>query len=333
MIIGETSSSITKADIFSQYSEADILSCVFPQITKIPCLICSPLRDDIKPSFSIYSSNSGHIYYKDHAKRESGSMMDLLCKYWSCTFRQALDKISKLLIENKGITVKTSSVKMLTRKEIDALTKIQVVVRPWKDYDLEYWESYGISKMWLKYAEILPISYKIVYKKEKQSDKWQKYVFPADKYAYCFIERKEGKLSIKIYQPYNTNGFKWCSKMDSSVISLWTKVPEYGNRLVICSSVKDALCLSANLHIPAIAPQGEGYSISDTAISELKRRYKKVFICYDTDLAGIIDSQKLSERTGFKNVVPDLGKSKDLSDYWKSLENKDEFKEIEKLFY
>ena len=161
------------------------------------------------------------------------------------------------------------------------LTKIEVKVRPWEKYDYEYWASYGIEKQWLKYAEVYPISHKIIYKKDEKSGKSSKYIFPADKYAYCFVERKEGNLQIKIYQPFNTKGFKWCSKMDGSVIGLWTKIPEKGDRVVICSSLKDALCISCNLHIPTLCLQGEGYDISNTAITELKRRYKKIFISFD----------------------------------------------------
>lgn len=73
--------------------------------------------------------------------------------------------------------------------------------------------------------------------------------------------------------------------------------------------------------------------MSDSAISELKRRYKKVFVCFDTDKAGKQDAEKLSKDTGFINVVPDLGTEKDLSDYYKSLSNKEDFKQLEKLFY
>jgi hypothetical protein len=121
--------------------------------------------------------------------------------------------------------------------------------------------------------------------------------------------------------------------MDSSVVGLWTKIPEYGDRVVLCSSMKDALCLACQCHIPTLCLQGEGYNMSDTAINELKRRYKKVFICYDTDVAGLLDSENLAIKTGFKNVIPDLGNSKDLSDYYKSLDNKEDFKKLESLFY
>lgn len=335
MIVGKTTSSISKTEIFSKFSETQVLSKVFPEINSIPCVISSPFRVDNHPSFSIFMGDNNHIYYKDFGdSTEKGSLLDLLCKYWNCTFNQCLDKICSLMIDVEGadLTVKPKQIKTLTRKEANGLSKLEVKVRPWRDYDIEYWKSYGIELQWLKFAEVYPISHKIITKKENLQDKGKRYIFPASKYAYCYVERKEGNLSLKIYSPFDKK-HKWCSKMDASVISLWTKVPEYGDRIVICSSLKDALCLSCNTHIPAIAPQGEGYNLSETAIKELKRRYKKVFICFDIDKAGLKDGKLLSEKTGFTNIVPDLGKCKDLSDWYKSLENKEEFKKLETLFH
>lgn len=333
MVVGKTYSNISKTEIFSKFSEAQVLSTVLPEVTEIPCVISSPLREDKHPSFCFYMSDCNHIRYIDYANRSiNGGIVDFLCEYWKCTFSQALDKIGKIMIKDNNINIKPKQIKTFTRKESDHLTKLQVTVRPWRDYDYEYWESYGITKQWLKYAEIYPISYKIITKKDTPTDKGKRYVFPTQKYAYCFTERKEGKLQLKIYQPYDTAGYKWCSKMDSSVIGLWTKIPEKGDRVVICSSLKDALCISCNLHIPAICLQGEGYDMSDTAINELKRRYKKIFISFDTDKAGKIDGEKLAKRTGFTNIIPDLGVEKDFSDYFKSLEDKKQFKQLEQLF-
>ena len=333
MVVGKTSSSISKTEIFNKFSETEVLCTVFPEITEIPCLICSPLRTDNNPSFSIYMDNNNHIRFKDHGNSGiQGGLIDLLCKYWNCTFNQCIDKICTLMIKESDITIKPKQIKTFTRKESDTLSKLQVTIRPWRDYDYEYWKSYGITRQWLKYAEIYPISYKIITKKDSLTDKGKKYVFPADKYAYCFVERKEGKLQLKVYQPFNKNGVKWCSKMDASVIGLWTKIPEYGDRVIICSSLKDALVISCQLHIPTLCLQGEGYNISDTAIKELKRRYKKIFISFDTDEAGKIDGKKLAERTGFTNVIPDLGTEKDFSDYYRSLKDKEKFKQLQVLF-
>jgi DNA primase len=103
------------------------------------------------------------------------------------------------------------------------------------------------------------------------------------------------------------------------VLGLWAKMPPTGDAVCICSSVKDALCLMANIHIPCICLQGEGYPISDTAAKELKRRFKDVFICLDNDEAGLKDAFKLSESTGFINVViPSFDEGKDISDYYRA---------------
>lgn len=318
MVVGKTShSTISKTEILSKFSEAQVLNTVLPEITEIPCLINSPLRVDKHPSFRIYMSEHNHIRYIDYATMDKGTLLDLLCKYWKCTFNQALDKICKLMVKDKNVTIKPKQIKTFTRKETNQMSKIEVKVRPWRDYDYEYWASYGITKPWLKYAEIYPISYKIITKKDSITGKNYRYIFPADKYAYAYINRKEGKLSIKIYQPFNTKGFKWCSKADKSIIDLWTKIPEYGDKVVICSSVKDALCISSNLHIPTLSLQGEGYSMSNTAINELKRRYKKIFISFDGDNVGIEDSKKLSEITGFSIIhCPQINKAKDWSDIY-----------------
>ena len=335
MVVGKTFTSISVSELFERYSEIEILSTVFPEITSIPCKISSPFRVDAHPSFSIYLDNDKHIRFKDFGDPDSkGSLLDLLCKKWNCSFNQVFDKILDIMHSQDGsdITFKAKQIKTLTRKESSELTSVQVAVRPWKDYDYEYWASYGIEKQWLKYAEIYPISHKIVTKKDKETGKISKFIFPADKYAYCFVEHKEGVTQLKLYQPYSKT-YKWCSRMDGSVIGLWTKIPETGDRVVLCSSLKDALVLSCQCHIPTLCLQGEGYNMSETAINELKRRYKKVFICFDVDAPGIADGKKLAKLTGFINIVPDLGTEKDLSDYYKSLENKEDFKQLEKLFH
>ena len=159
-------------------------------------------------------------------------------------------------------------------------------------------------------------------------------VFGADKYAYAYVEKKEGHITLKIYQPFNTKGFKWSNQHDGSVISLWTKLPKLGDKVCICASLKDALCLWANTGIPSIALQGEGYGISDTVIKELKERFTNVYILFDNDEAGLTDGIKLAQNTGFQNIVlPLFDGGKDISDMYKVMQNKKLFqKTILELF-
>jgi hypothetical protein len=329
MAIGKTSSSISIPELFDKYPEEQILTAVFPEITEIPCRISSPFRVDNHPSFSIFMGDDNHIRFKDFGDTDcKGGLLDLLCRKWNCSFYQVFDKILAVMQDKveSDVNFKPKQIKMLTRKESSELTKIQVAVRPWRDYDYEYWSSYGIEKQWLKYAGIHAISHKIITKEGK------KYIFPAPKYSYVFTEYKDGRLSLKIYNPFDTK-YKWCSKMDSSVWSLWTKIPEKGDNLIIGSSTKDCLNISCNLHIPAICMQGEGYWPKPRIIDELKSRYKNIIVFFDNDYTnednpGRTDSIKLANEFNLKRVeIPAKYEAKDPSDLFK-VHGKEKYMEI-----
>lgn len=318
--------SITLDDILEKVSETDIAQ-YYLGITKFPILINSPLREDSHPSFGLYSYNGVDVLYTDFATKESGSLITLLSKLWGTDYYSTLYRIyNDIPLFSNGKKVSLSINKSRNKEYKLNNSDLKCKVREWRDYDIEYWKSYGIEKKWLVYAEVYPISHIIVIKDT------YKYTIPADKYAYAYVERKEGKVSLKIYQPYNKDGYKWSNKHNKSVISLWTKVPDEGDILCVCASLKDALCLWSNTNIPSVSVQGEGYAISNTAINELKRRFKNVFILFDNDRAGITDSAKLSELTGFKNIqlpyYEEYGNPKDISDLYKALPDKKLFKDL-----
>lgn len=313
-------SCVSLEELLNVTTEADIAS-KYLNIHSIPCVINSPLRKDNNPSFGLYSPDGSKVKFIDFATKQSGSLFDLFCLLWGKSFQEVINDLYDDLPKNSNtkITITNSNIICSSKKKVELKCKI----RDWMDYDLEYWSSYGISLEWLKYANVYPISHKIILKDGN------KYVFTADKYAYAYVEFKEGKTTLKIYQPFNNKGFKWANCHDKSVLSLWTKLPNDGDRVCICASLKDALCLWSNTGIPCIALQGEGYPISNTAINELKKRFNKVYICLDADETGIKDAEILASKTGFINVVlPIEYHQKDISDLYKSLENKDKFKNI-----
>lgn len=314
MAFGTGEHSITLEDVLARTTEFDILYHYF-NVSELPTIIHSPLRQDNRPSFGLYTLDGKRVHYTDLATKDRGGLFDLLMKYWGESYKDMLNHLWKDLPNFSNANVQFNSMKSERTYQYQSLKSrnidLQCKVREWRDYDIEYWASYGISLEWLKYADIYPISHKIVIRDG------QRYVFGADKYAYAYVERKEGKVTLKIYQPYNKGGYKWSNRHDRSVISLWTKVPEYGDRICICSSMKDALCLWANTGIPALAIQGESYGMSNTAVGELKRRYKEVFIALDGDKAGVEDSIKLQKETAFKIIdCPLIDKAKDWSDIY-----------------
>lgn len=310
----------------SQISDFDI-AAYYLGVTKIPTRMRSPLREDKHPSFGLYTRDGVHLYYVDWSKDERGSIIDLLGQMWGTDYNATWERVVRELSPSSNVKVGITKSNVKIESISKDRSKIQVKKRKWKNCDFEYWNSYGITKEWLEFANVYPISH-IIFTKESGTS-----TIPADKLAYVFVEFKEGNTTYKVYQPLNQNGCKWFSSHDRSVVSLWAKVPESGDKLCICSSLKDALCLWSNTGIPAIAPQGEGYTMSDTAISELKRRYKEVYILYDNDAAGIKDAKKLAKLTGFKNItLPTFTGGKDVSDMYKQVGKEQFVKTILSLF-
>lgn len=327
MAIGKSNPSVTLDDILSKTTEVDILA-YYLGVTEIPCIIHSPLRVDNNASFGLYSRDGHRIFYIDFATKERGSTFDILSQLWGYNYMETLAKIAN---DIPKFTTKISNIKMNDNKtpRVSRLnsTELQCRVRDWASYDIEYWKSYGITLEWLKYAEVYPISHKIIIKGGR------KYVFGADKYAYAYVEHKDNKTFIKIYQPLNKNGYKWTSNIDRSVWSLWTKIPREADNLIISSSMKDCLNISCNLHIPAICLQGEGYIPKPHVMQDLKNRYKRIIVFYDNDYTnpnnpGRKDSIALASEYNLVRVeIPAEYESKDPSDLFKKY-GRDRYLEI-----
>lgn len=314
------------AEVMARVSHIDLLAH-YLGIYSLPTVISSPLRtDDQHPSFFIFSPDGIKVLYRDYATGDRGDIYTLLTKLKGVSFADLIREIASESAFKGG-----GSVEILNRNTDKAnpyknVTDLKVKIRDWEDYDLAYWESYGITLPWLKFANVYPISHKIVYKNG------ERYVFHAARLSYVFVERKEGKVSLKVYSPMSKK-YKWSNSNDGSVVGLWTKIPEKGNRLCICSSLKDALCLWINVGIPAVYVQSETTGLSNTAQEVLRNRFKHIFVCFDNDAPGLIDGETLALKTGFKNVVlPFFEGGKDISDLFK-VKGKNEFINIMKPLF
>lgn len=292
-------------------------------ITTIPITIKSPLREDKNPSFRIFSRDGISLIYKDFSTGEAGNIITLLSKYWGLTYQGALRRIyddipkyiSPISINNKN------DVNLFLRNKPSDI-EIEVIIKDWDEYSIDYWLQYGITLDVLKESSVYPINGLIFIRQGLKTYR------KADKLAFVFYEYKEGNTTIKVYQPYSKK-MKWLSKHTSDVISLWTTLPEKGAKVIICSSLKDALCVKCATGIPTIALQGEGYTVSNRVIRELKQRFNSVYILFDNDEAGKNFGKKLAKETDFIYIeLPNINNNKDCSDLYKDLNNKESFNSI-----
>ena len=123
---------------------------------------------------------------------------------------------------------------------------------------------------------------------------------------------KAGEVS-KIYQPTsNKHKFHKVKQYLQGYDQLKFDKPY----LVICSSLKDALCLKGiGYNIEVLAPDSENTMIKAYVIEHLKKRYKKVITLFDNDEAGIKAVNKYAEVYNINGFVPTI--CKDVSDAMK----------------
>lgn len=300
--------------LLGKTSEFDIMR-FYLNIDVLPALINSPLRQDRNASVSIFSPDGVKVFYKDFGTGEHGSIFDLLGRMWNRTFSETITKIWDDIDKVKHNRINLNRTRSGIIHKSNSI--LEVRTRQWFDYDMEYWNSYGISREWLEFGDVYPISHILITR-----DNITK-IIPAEKLAYVYVERKDGKVSLKVYQP-KSQRLKWLSKHDSSVWDLWSRLPDRGDTLFITSSRKDALCLWENTGIPSVSLQGEGYVPKEKVINQLKQRFGRVIIFFDNDYDkdenhGHIYASRLSGMFDLDMVeIPSEYKSKDPSDLFKN---------------
>lgn len=289
---------ITLDYILSKVTEYDIYARYIGQF-KIGFIYNSPFREDKNPSFGIFRSRkSGKLLFKDHGNGECGDVIKFVELYTGLTnYNDILNRI----VTDMSITnnTKLKSIKQYESK--DAV--IGVVRQDWTDVDKQYWSQFGITKETLTKFNVFSIKYylcdgivKGIYKNENPM------------YAYKVYDH------FKIYRPLADKYTKWRNNLTPYDIQGYEQLPKKGDLLIITKSLKDVMCLY-EMGYTAISPSSESTFISDKALNQLKRRFKRILICFDRDVSGIKNMRKISLKTGLNGfLVHKKWKAKDISD-------------------
>lgn len=304
-------------NILGNIKDIDLLYKYF-NIKDVPICIPSPLRVDKKPSFVFYSKDGFKIKWKDLAKGDCGGIIDLLMLVYQSSFNEIILKIQKDFDNVKPLKdykIELSNEQLEHNISIKT-NNLQVKIREWKAWDLEYWKSQGIDKL-LKISDIYPISHFFVNKDGKR------YNITADKYAYCYVEFYNNKTYLKVYQPFNKD-HKWINRMGGDIWNLYNKLPQYGNNLIITSSRKDSLTIWENTGIYSISPQAESIIPKKEFILSLKQRFKNIYVLYDNDYNAESNwgrelGKKICEMFDLIQIeIPDYLQSKDSANLYEN---------------
>lgn len=290
--------SLNKDNVLNLISEYQIFSYYLGRDFKSGVVMNSPLRQDDKPSFSVFTDRKGTLRFKDFGTGSTGDCFTLIQQMFGIDFYSSLVRISEdfkldLMYDKRNVVHKPFDGFVTAIKELkfDAKKSINVKIQPYTFVDKYYWEQYGINEEVLKYYNIF--SCKCVF----IGDKVVGYYKNNDPmYGYLFY--KDDVYTWKIYRPLSLTGHKWMSNTNRTIFQGWDQLPERGELIIITKSLKDVMVLRTLGFISA-ALQNEITSIKDTVARELYERFNKVYILNDFDLTGVKGANNLKKKYGF----------------------------------
>lgn len=278
---------VTLDNILSKVTEYDIYSAYIGNF-KVGMIYNSPFRKDKNPSFGCYySRTSKQLMFKDHGTGECGNVIKFVSLITGLTnYNDILrDIISKLKITNT--TQLVSSKQYIPPTE----TVIGIVRQNFTVTDINYWAQFNISTDTLKKFNVCSIKYylcngvvKGIYKDTNPM------------YAYKVYN------NFKIYRPLADKYTKWRNNLTENDIQGFKQLPKSGDILIITKSMKDVMCLY-EMGIPAISPSSESTFIPEKALNQLKKRFKRIIILFDRDVAGVRYLRKMSLKTGLEGML------------------------------
>jgi hypothetical protein len=254
--------------ILNKVSELDIYRRYIGNDVKVKQMISSPLRSgDSDPSFRLYYSNGGYLRYVDYGTGQKGGIIDLVSQiYPYMTYGELLERIWEDL-HCEGLPYFSYGVKKQVKKH-NVFPKILVKKRVVRENDIEFWESWGISRSTLNWGRVTPIS------KFWIGD--NVYGCRTPSYAYDLF------TEWKIYRPHEER-LRFIA--GGTALQGYRLLPDKGEVCIIQKSYKDVLLLH-EFDIPSFAPQAESVDVPKKEMESILNRFDKVFIWGDPDNAG-----------------------------------------------
>lgn len=256
---------------------------------------------DNDPSFFIYYKD-GRYKWKDFSTGSGGNEIQLIIDLHKLSFTESVRKIVK---DYSEFLVKTKNGYALpVFREQDRYELGSVKTRNWNNLDAVYWSQYGIGSEILERFNVKPI----------------------EEYTFISTNRDKNNLVIRgnyMYGYYTSSNKPYKIYRPKAIDYKFIKVQDYIQGtdqlyftkpyLVICSSLKDAMCLYAfGYNIEVVAPDSENSIIRPEVINLYKQKYKGICTLMDNDTAGL----KAMERYQQLYDIPylHLKVEKDLSD-------------------
>lgn len=262
-------------------------------------LIESPLREDSLPTFGLFIHHTDDvILFKDFAY-ETGDIFKFVKLYVSY-HEDILLKTNKDVVKYLNTRLKLGLYGEIPgdiiykdkpkRINIRTSRNIKFKSRPFTALDKMYWKEYNISIDILERYNVRSI--KMLFDEDDNITR----VFKTSELCFGYIIKDK----IKLYQPLETNGYKWRNTCPAHYIQGWSQCT-LKPKLIITKSFKDIMTFHSILgkDYDIIAPHTEGYNFTEKEVNILNKVYASITVIYDYDRAGINGANKLKKLHGW----------------------------------
>jgi hypothetical protein len=289
---------ILSAESIRQHVDDYTLFCYYMDMEpSINVPVQSPLRDDLRPSFTLYYNTRDKLKFCDHGTGRIGDVFDFISAKYGINHTQALQQVN----HDFGLGydgAPSVDVKYAPQKEpvIRPKKKLEITSREFTSKALDWWNSFGITR------EILDRYY------VTQVD-WLHWDGNPAKAGDMTFAYRIGKF-YKIYRPLSVGLNKFMNTYPRHYVEGLLQLQQRLDYLIITKSLKDVMVLS-RLGYEAIAPKSESTSITTEIRDFINQRYKRIVVLFDDDEGGRRGTESYPEYE--KIYIP--GEDKDISDF------------------
>ena len=278
-------------------------------------LFKSPLRKDSKPTASFFRNKKGDLIFHDFRGDFYGNFISVVIELFQCSYYKAL----KIIANDFGISNYKNYEKHESKieysgiifKETQSTSIIQVEKKEFSQKELDWWDSFGISKTTLSKYKVVSCSSIFL--------NGQYFTSSSDKspiFGY-YGGKKDGIELWRIYMPTKKT-FRFLSNWSSSIIQGSKQLIESGDYCILSKSLKDVMLLH-EFNFISCAPNAESITISKSQFDKLNQKFNNIIVFFDNDLAGVQGAHRYKKQFNCKCIFIKRKYAKDISDLYKKL--------------
>ena len=278
-------------------------------------LFKSPLRKDSKPTASFFRNKKGDLIFHDFRGDFYGNFISVVMELFQCSYYKAL----KIIANDFGISNYKNYEKHESKieysgtifKETQSTSIIQVEKKEFSQKELDWWDSFGISKTTLSKYKVVSCSSIFL--------NGQYFTSSSDKspiFGY-YGGKKDGIELWRIYMPTKKT-FRFLSNWSSSIIQGSKQLIESGDYCILSKSLKDVMLLH-EFNFISCAPNAESITISKSQFDKLNQKFNNIIVFFDNDLAGVQGAHRYKKQFNCRCIFIKRKYAKDISDLYKKL--------------